>query len=78
LRGCDLVKIKIGSFLMGPEIRFRAFVVHQKTPIGFNEDADNIRARGHEAPQAPSRNHSSMRDKAAQVLKGVPMVTVCD
>ena len=31
LRGCDLVKIKIGSLVIGPEVRSRAMVVQQKT-----------------------------------------------
>lgn len=31
LRGCDLVKIKIGDLVAGPEIRTRAIVVQQKT-----------------------------------------------
>jgi site-specific recombinase XerC len=37
LRGCDLVKIKIGSLVVGPEIRMRAMVVQQKTgrPVQF-------------------------------------------
>jgi hypothetical protein len=37
LRGCDLVKIKIGTLVIGPEIRTRAMVVQQKTgrPVQF-------------------------------------------
>src|SRR6185312_1193916 len=37
LRGCDLVKIKIGDLVAGPEIRMRAIVVQQKTgrPVQF-------------------------------------------
>lgn len=37
LRGCDLVKIKIGDLVAGPEIRNRAIVVQQKTgrPVQF-------------------------------------------
>ena len=31
LRGCDLVKIKIGALVAGPEIRTRAIVVQKKT-----------------------------------------------
>ena len=31
LRGCDLVKIKIGALVTGREIRTRAMVVQQKT-----------------------------------------------
>ena len=30
LRGCDLVKIKIGTLVTGPEIRTRGMVVQQK------------------------------------------------
>jgi site-specific recombinase XerC len=37
LRGCDLVTIKIGTLVVGPEIRTRATVVQQKTerPLQF-------------------------------------------
>ncbi|MFK0690726.1 tyrosine-type recombinase/integrase [Mesorhizobium sp. IMUNJ 23033] len=37
LRGCDLVKIKIGSLVVGPEIRTCAIVIQQKTrrPVQF-------------------------------------------
>lgn len=37
LRGCDLVKIKIGALVTGREIRTRAMVVQQKTgrPVQF-------------------------------------------
>ena len=37
LRGCDLVKIKIGTLVIGPEIRTRAIVIQQKTgrPVQF-------------------------------------------
>lgn len=37
LRGCDLVKIKIGTLVLGAEIRTRAMVVQQKTgrPVQF-------------------------------------------
>ena len=37
LRGCDVVKIKIGTLVIGPEIRTRAMVVQQKTgrPVQF-------------------------------------------
>lgn len=31
LRGCDLVKMKIGTLVTGKEIRTRALVVQQKT-----------------------------------------------
>ena len=42
LRGCDLVKIKIGTLVVGPEIRNRAIVVQQKTgrPVQFELMAD--------------------------------------
>ncbi len=45
LRGCDLVKIKIGTLVAGPEIRSRSMVVQQKTgrPVQFEITAD---ARG--------------------------------
>src|SRR5215217_1463725 len=37
LRGCDLVKIKIGTLVVGPTIRTRSMVVQQKTgrPVQF-------------------------------------------
>lgn len=42
LRGCDLVKIKIGALVTGREIRTRAMVVQQKTgrPVQFEITAD--------------------------------------
>ena len=42
LRGCDLVKIKIGDLVIGPEIRTRAIVVQQKTgrPVQFELTSD--------------------------------------
>jgi integrase len=42
LRGCDLVKIKIGTLVTGQEIRTRAMVVQQKTgrPVQFEITAD--------------------------------------
>ena len=42
LRGCDLMKIKIGTLVVGPEIRHRAIVVQQKTgrPVQFELTAD--------------------------------------
>ncbi|KQN73547.1 tyrosine-type recombinase/integrase [Sphingomonas sp. Leaf62] len=42
LRGCDLVKIKIGDLVSGPEIRTRAIVMQQKTgrPVQFELTAD--------------------------------------
>jgi integrase len=45
LRGCDLVKIKIGDLVIGDQIRTRAIVVQQKTgrPVQF-ELKDDARA----------------------------------
>lgn len=45
LRGCDLVKMKIGSLVTGTEIRTRAMVVQQKTgrPVQF-EITPEVRA----------------------------------
>jgi len=42
LRGCDLVKIKIGTLVTGQEIRARAMVVQQKTgrPVQFEITAE--------------------------------------
>ena len=42
LRGCDLVKIKIGDLVSGADIRTRATVVQQKTgrPVQFELTAD--------------------------------------
>lgn len=42
LRGCDLVKIRIGELVAGPEIRTRAIVVQQKTgrPVQFELTGD--------------------------------------
>lgn len=42
LRGCDLVKLKIGTLVTGPAIRTRAMVVQQKTghPVQFEITAD--------------------------------------
>lgn len=42
LRGCDLVKIKIGDLVSGAEIRTRAIVVQQKTdrPVQFELTVD--------------------------------------
>jgi site-specific recombinase XerC len=42
LRGCDLVKIKIGTLVAGTEIRTRAMVIQQKTgrPVQFELMAD--------------------------------------
>ncbi|MGO4134444.1 tyrosine-type recombinase/integrase [Rhizobium brockwellii] len=45
LRGCDLVKVKIGTLVTGHEIRTRAMVVQQKTgrPVQF-EITTEVRA----------------------------------
>lgn len=42
LRGCDLVKIKIGALVTGQEIRTRARVIQQKTgrPVQFEITAE--------------------------------------
>jgi site-specific recombinase XerC len=42
LRGCDLVKLKIGVLLAGTEIRSRAMVIQQKTgrPMQFELTGD--------------------------------------
>ncbi|WP_447725900.1 tyrosine-type recombinase/integrase [Sphingomonas koreensis] len=42
LRGCDLVKIKIGDLVSGVDIRTRAIVIQQKTgkPVQFELTAD--------------------------------------
>lgn len=42
LRGCDLVKIKIGDLMAGADMRTRAIVIQQKTrrPVQFELTAD--------------------------------------
>ena len=42
LRGCDLVKIKIGTLVAGPKIRARSMVIQQKTgrPVQLEITAD--------------------------------------
>jgi hypothetical protein len=42
LRGCDLVKIKIGTLVTGQEIRTRAMVIQQKIgrPVQFEITAE--------------------------------------
>ncbi|MGE3365590.1 MAG: tyrosine-type recombinase/integrase [Rhizobiaceae bacterium] len=42
LRGCDLVKMKIGSLVTGPAIRTRSMVIQQKTgrPVQFEITSD--------------------------------------
>ena len=47
LRGCDLVELKIGDLVSGPEIRTRATITQRKTgrPVQFEIAAD-ARTRG--------------------------------
>ena len=42
LRGCDLVKMKIGSIVAGPAIRARSMMIQQKTgrPVQFEITVD--------------------------------------
>lgn len=42
LRGCELVKIKIGDIVAGTDVRHRAIVIQQKTnrPVQFELTAD--------------------------------------
>jgi site-specific recombinase XerC len=42
LRGCELVKIKIGTLVAGPAIRTRSMVVQEKTdrPVQFEIASD--------------------------------------
>ena len=42
LRGCDLVKLKIGTLVIGHDIRARAMVIQQKTgrPVQFELTSD--------------------------------------
>jgi site-specific recombinase XerC len=42
LRGCDLVKVKIGTLVAGPNIRARSMVIQQKTgrPVQFEIMSD--------------------------------------
>ncbi len=46
LRGCDIVKVKIGDLVSGGRVRSRAIVVQQKTdrPVQF-ELLESARAR---------------------------------
>jgi integrase len=46
LRGCDLVKIKIGDLVTGAEMRTRAIVIQQKTgrPVQFEITSDARRS----------------------------------
>ena len=82
LRGCDLVKLKIGDVVAGSEIRNRAMVVQQKTnrPVQFEITADvrttliawlERRSGGHAEFLFPSRidhnHHMSTRQYARLV-----------
>ena len=42
LRGCDLMKVKIGTLVAGPTIRASSMVIQQKTgrPVQFEITAD--------------------------------------
>ncbi|ESZ57059.1 hypothetical protein X728_24355 [Mesorhizobium sp. L103C120A0] len=57
LRGCDLVKIKIGNLVVGPEVRTRAMVIQQKTgrPVQFELMSD-VRSSLLAWPGATRRN----------------------
>jgi site-specific recombinase XerC len=84
LRGCDLVKIKIGDLVSGAKIRTRAIVIQQKTgrPVQFELTAD-VRAslltwlerRGDEwmtaigLRRAKYGTHSMRRTKASMIYK---------
>ena len=92
LRGCDLMKIKIGTLVAGPEIRHRAIVVQQKTgrPVQFEMTADTrasllawLERRGGSVEDYafPSRiNHSaamSTRQYARLVDEWVSAIGLC-
>ena len=92
LRGCDLMKIKIGTLVAGPEIRHRAIVVQQKTgrPVQFELSADArasllawLERRGGSVEDYafPSRiNHSaaiSTRQYARLVEQWVSAIGLC-
>ena len=92
LRGCDLMKVKIGTLVAGPEIRHRAIVVQQKTgrPVQFELTADTrasllawLERRGgsFEDYAFPSRiNHSaamSTRQYARLVDEWVSAIGLC-
>lgn len=93
LRGCELVKIKIGDLVTGPEIRTRAIVVQQKTgrPVQFELTGD-VRAsllawlerRGGTVDDYafPSRinhaHHISTRQYARLVDEWVTAIGLCD
>lgn len=89
LRGCDLVKIKIGDLVAGEEVRTRAIVIQQKTgrPVQF-ELTNDVRAsllawlerRGgsldeHAFPSRVDRaNHMSTRQYARLVDEWVTAI----
>jgi integrase len=89
LRGCDLVKIKIGDLVAGDEVRTRAIVIQQKTgrPVQFELTSD-VRAsllawlerrRGcldeHAFPSRVDRtNHMSTRQYARLVDEWVTAI----
>ncbi|WCM26295.1 tyrosine-type recombinase/integrase [Sphingomonas sp. QA11] len=89
LRGCDLVKIKIGDLVSGVDIRTRAIVIQQKTrkPVQFELTAD-VRAsllawlerrsgRGHDyafPSRVDSVGHLSTRQYARLVDEWVEAV----
>ncbi|MXO75767.1 tyrosine-type recombinase/integrase [Altererythrobacter aerius] len=89
LRGCDLVKIKIGDLVAGDEVRTRAIVIQQKTgrPVQF-ELTNDVRAsllawlelRGgsldeHTFPSRVDRsNHMSTRQYARLVDEWVTAI----
>lgn len=82
LRGCDLVKIKIGDLVAGDEVRTRAMVIQQKTgrPVQFELTSD-VRAslfawlerRGgkldeHAFPSRIDRNHHMSTRQYARLV----------
>ncbi|MGN6497245.1 MAG: tyrosine-type recombinase/integrase [Tsuneonella sp.] len=89
LRGCDLVKIRIGDLVAGEEVRTRAIVIQQKTgrPVQFELTSD-VRAsmlaclerRGgsldeHAFPSRVDRaNHMSTRQYARMVDEWVTAI----
>lgn len=89
LRGCDLVKVKIGDVVAGAGIRTRAIVIQQKTgrPVQFELTSDVrtslltwLERRGGSVPDYlfPSRidhtNHMSTRQYARLVDEWVTAV----
>ncbi|MDP2780406.1 MAG: hypothetical protein Q8O80_08370 [Devosia sp.] len=75
LRGCDLVKLKIGTLVSGPAIRTRAMVVQQKTgrPVQFEITADVSHDVGADRGFGldNSRNHLVDYRSVAEFVKGV-------